>query len=247
MVINCLLLHQNKVTDSICCPANVYKFSMPLACSESPACPITLGCQAGVTQAGKAWPLNVAWERMGHQGTAPLEGQQTLNADPIKATQPKGKDFTTWPAAASRALEEPQHVCLRGKYPNMSWGGLRHLSFPGEGLWLCGALQTSLGNRDVLEEPTFWPRHFQARGLWWMSELVFSCKWPLWHHHMCINWQVLQEGSWHFQSQQLPKASHPTSQQFGMWSLCLQQQLPDHTILRSLGLCCGTVVSFLST
>lgn len=157
------------------------------------------------------------------------------------------KDFTAWPAAASRALEEPQQVCLRGKYPNMSWGGLRHLSFPGKGLWLCGALQTSLGNRGVLEEPTFWPRHFQARGLWWMSELVFSCKWPLWHHRTCINWQVLQESSWHFQSQQLPKASHPASQQFGMWSLCLQQQLPDHTLLRSLGLCCGTVVSLLST
>lgn len=39
MVINCLPLHQNKVTDPICCPANVYKFSKPD--SESQACPIT--------------------------------------------------------------------------------------------------------------------------------------------------------------------------------------------------------------
>lgn len=81
----------------------------------------------------------------------------------------------------------------------------------------------------------------------WAGLDMFYCKWPLCHCCTCINWQVLQEGSWHFQSHQLPKASRPASQQFGMWSLCLQQQLPDHTILRSLGLCCGTVVSFLPT
>lgn len=40
--------------------------------------------------AEKAWPLNVAWERMGHQEITPLEGQQALNEIQYKLHNQKG-------------------------------------------------------------------------------------------------------------------------------------------------------------